>query len=222
MKYYVLILLLAISLGLNSQSFTTGFLPDLTLSYKANEVFKIVHKVESRYPSFDTDSETLKVNFERLDFQNFVERKVGLFSKISVGYQFRINYKDNNEHRLIQQIAWSDFLRGYRLGHRFRTDQTFSLGSLPEFRFRYRLKVQLPLQGQELDKGEYYISLSDEVLWSYQSPNRDFENRVVAKIGLYINDKNKIETGLDWRADGFFINNVEHQLWFALSWYKTL
>jgi len=222
MRFFLIILFLMSSFFSQSQSFTAGFMPDITLSYKANELYKIVHKLESRYPSYDTDTEIFKVNFERFDFQNFLERKLGLFSSVAVGYQFRINNIEDNEHRFIQQITWIDNLLNFRIGHRFRTDQTFFDSSIPEFRFRYRAKIQLPLQGQELDKGEYYLSLSDEVLLSYQSPDLGVDNRVVAKIGLYINDKNKVESGFDWRAEGFFLDNVEHQLWFAFSWYKSL
>lgn len=62
-----------------SQSFTSGLMPDITLSYKTSEDYKIIHRVESRFPSYNTDAESFKVMFERFDFQNFVERKIGLF-----------------------------------------------------------------------------------------------------------------------------------------------
>jgi hypothetical protein len=81
----------------------------------------------------------------------------------------------------------------------------------------------LPLQGQQLDPGEYYVTLSNELVWSYRSPDADLENRVVGKIGLYINDKNKIESGIEWRAEEFFLETgVNHQAWFCLSWYTAL
>jgi hypothetical protein len=222
MRLFLTIVLFLGYVSLKAQAFTAGLMPDMTLSYKLSENYSIVHKVESRYSGFETDRDQFDIDFERMDFQNFVERKIGLFSKFSIGYQFRINNLDKNEHRLIQQITWSDNLRSFRLGHRIRTDQTFSDTNLPEFRFRYRSKIQLPLQGQKIDQGEYYLSLSDEILFSYLSPDWDFENRVVAKLGFYINDKNKVETGLDWRLDGLLLNNPEHQLWFVMSWYKSL
>lgn len=206
----------------SSQAFTSGLLPDIVLSYKAGENYGIIHKLESRFPMYDSESKTGDIIFERLDFQNFLERKIGLFSKVAIGYQFRFNNNDFNEHRFIQQLTWSDNLRNFRLGHRIRADQTVSEGEAPEFRFRYRAKVQLPLQGQELDPGEYYLSLSDEVLSFFKSSDWGLDNRVVVKVGLYINDKNKIETGLDWRMEGFSTDTTEHSVWFALSWYKTL
>jgi len=103
-----------------------------------------------------------------------------------------------------------------------RSDQTYSRARKPEIRFRYRSGFQFPLQGQQLDAGEYYLSISDELVWSYRSPNADLENRVVAKLGLYINDKNKIEWGLEWRLEELFLEKVNHQLWVGLSWYKAL
>jgi hypothetical protein len=207
---------------MNAQAFTAGFLPDVVLSYKANESYSIIHKLESRFPTYDSNSKTGDLIFERLDFQNFLERKIGLFSKAAIGYQFRINNQEVNEHRFIQQFAWTTNFTSFRLGHRFRTDQTISEGASPEYRFRYRAKAQLPLEGIELDPGEYYLSVSDEVLSFFQSSDWGLDNRVVVRLGLYINDKNKVETGLDWRMEGFSTDSTEHSLWLALSWYKTL
>jgi hypothetical protein len=222
MRHLFLVIFLFSVLIVNAQSFTAGFLPDINLSYKVGEDYKIIHKIESRYPSFNDEDNKFKINFERLDFQNFVERKVALFSKLAVGYQFRINNSESSEHRFIQQFSWTDNLFNYRIGHRFRTDQTYSQSFSPEFRFRYRAEFQLPLQGRELDQGEFYLSISDEALSSIQSSDWDFDNRVVVKLGLYKNDNNKVESGFDWRAEGFLFDTTEHQIWLALSWYKTL
>lgn len=78
------------------------------------------------------------------------------------------------------------------------------------------------MQGQNLDDREFYLSFSDEVVSAVQSSEWDLENRVVAKLGFYINDKNKLESGLDWRIDGFLLNGIENQVWFAFSWFKAL
>ena len=218
---YIFIAFLCFS-SVHSQSFTSGLLPDIVLSYKLNENYGVIHKLESRLPVYDSESNSFEVNFERLDFQSFLERRIGLFSKAAMGYQFRINNTEDNEHRFIQQFTWSDNFKRFRLGHRLRADQTLTESNAPEFRLRYRAKIQLPLQGNELDPGEYYLSLADEVLSVFQSSDWGLDNRVVVRLGLYINDKNKVETGLDWRMEGFSTDNTEHSLWFALSWYKTL
>jgi hypothetical protein len=224
MKFIItLIFIFMMSGNLLAQDLTSGFLPNLTLSYKISEQYKIVHKLESRFPSYNDDNQKFDVNFERFDFQNYVERKIGLFSKLSVGYQLRFRTNNRYSHRTIQQFSWVTGTDKFRIGHRVRSDQTFSKDRKPEVRFRYRTGFQIPLQGQQLDPEEYYLSLSDELVWSYRSPNADLENRVVAKIGFYINDKNKVESGIEWRAEEFFLNTgVDHQVWLCFSWYKSL
>lgn len=217
-----IILMCSTILSVNSQNLTAGFLPNLTLSYKISEQYKFVHKLESRFPSYNDQDQQFNINFERFDFQNYIERKVGLFSKLSVGYQLRFRTENKYSHRTIQQFSWVSGFDKYRMGHRIRSDQTFSADRKPELRFRYRLGVQIPLQGQQLDQGEYYLSLSDELVWSYRSPDADLENRIVAKLGFYINDKNKIESGIEWRAEEFFLDGIKHQAWLCFSWYKSL
>lgn len=206
----------------SAQNLVAGFIPDFTLSYNVTEQYKLVHRVESRFPSFNDATNGIDVQFERLDIQNFIERNVGLFSKISLGYQYRIKDSAADEHRFIQQYSWTDKFSGFRIGHRLRSDQTYSRARKPEIRFRYRSGFQFPLQGQQLDPGEYYLFISDELVWSYRSPNADLENRVVAKLGFYINDNNKVEGGLEWRAEEMFLGSLKHQLWLGLSWYKAL
>lgn len=224
MRFFTaLIFILFTVRSITAQNLTAGFLPNLTLSYKVSEQYKFVHKLESRFPSYNDDEEKFDFNFERFDFQNYVERKVGLFSKISIGYQWRFRTENRYAHRSIQQFSWSTGFDKFRIGHRIRSDQTFSEDRKPEVRFRYRAGFQIPLQGQQLDPREYYLSLSDELVWSYRSPDADLENRINAKVGFYINDKNKIESGLEWRAEEFFLNTgVNHQMWFCLSWFKSL
>ncbi|NBC57968.1 MAG: DUF2490 domain-containing protein [Bacteroidetes bacterium] len=222
MRQFLIITFCLIGFLCSAQNVVAGFLPDFTLSYKVSEQYKIVHKLESRFPSYNDTSEDINVQFERLDMQNFIERKIGLFSKLSLGYQYRIKDSAADEHRFIQQFSWTDNLTAFRIGHRLRSDQTYSRARKPEIRFRYRSGFQFSLQGQQLDAGEYYLSISDELVWSYRSPNADLENRVVAKLGLYINDKNKIEWGLEWRLEELFLEKVNHQLWVGLSWYKAL
>lgn len=217
MRYFILFfLMLSMSYAQNLQS---GFLPNLTMSYSISENYKIVHKLESRFPSYNDREQQFNAEFERFDFQNYLERKIGLFSKLSVGYQLRFRTDNRYAHRTIQQLSWTDRLYGYRIGHRIRSDQTFSEDRKPEVRFRYRASFQIPLQGRQLDAGEYYLSLSDELVWSYRSPNADLENRINTGLGLYVNDKNKIETGIEWRAEEFFLEQVRHQLWLVFSWY---
>jgi hypothetical protein len=221
MRYCLILSSLFIYSISKCQNLQSGFLPNITLSYKVSENYKIVHKLESRFPSLNDRTNEFNPEFERFDFQNYLERKTGLFSKLSIGYQLRFRTENRYSHRTIQQFSWTSRFNNFRIGQRLRSDQTYSDDRKPEVRLRYRLSLQIPLQGLELDKGEYYLSFSDELVWSYRSPETDLENRINARLGLYINDKNKIETGLEWRAEQFFLDEITHQVWFVLSWYKS-
>jgi len=81
MRQFLIIIFCLIGFLCSAQNVVAGLLPDFTLSYKASEQYKIVHKLESRFPSYNDTSEDINVQFERLDMQNFIERKIGLFSK---------------------------------------------------------------------------------------------------------------------------------------------
>lgn len=219
--FYVILFLIFTFSRSFSQDFNSGLLPDLTFSYGINENYTYVQKFESRFTSYDNKNKDYTLEFERFDFQNFLERKTGLFSKIAIGYQYRIRNGIKNEHRSIQQFSWVSKIASLRIGQRLRSDQTFSSIEKPEFRMRYRAKFILPLQGRQLDIGEYYLKFSGELLWVNQNQNSDFENRFISKIGLYIDESNKIEWGFDWRIKSIFNHNSNHELWMGLSWYKS-
>lgn len=210
------------SAKISAQNFNSGFLPDITLSFKINETLSYINKSESRLRAYDDNNNEFKIKFERFDFQNFLQRKVGLYSKLAVGYQYRIRSGKADEHRSIQQFSWASKFSQIKLGQRIRSDQTFSSIEKPEYRMRYRSKMLIPLQGRQLDKNEYYLSISDELLWAFQNNLGRLENHIVFKIGFYINDKSKIEWGLDWRIQSLLSSNLKHQLWMGLSWYRSL
>lgn len=148
MRFFTAFIFILFNLGsITAQDLTAGFLPNFTLSYKVSEQYKFVHKLESRFPSYNDDEKKIDPNFERFDLQHYVERKIGLFSKLSIGYQLRFRTQNRYAHRTIQQFSWSTGFDKYRIGHRIRSDQTFSEDRKPEVRFRYRAGFQIPLQG---------------------------------------------------------------------------
>ena len=220
--FYALLFFVFIFSKSFSQNFNSGLLPDLTFSYGIDENNTYVQKFESRFTSYDNKDKDYTLEFERFDIQNFLERKTGLFSKVAIGYQYIIQNGIKNKHRSIQQFSWVSKIASLRIGQRLRSDQTFSSIEKPELRMRYRAKFLLPLQGQQLDFGEYYLKFSEELLWVNQNQNSGYENRFISKIGLYIDDSNKIEWGIDWRIKSFLDHNSNHKLWMGLSWYKSL
>ena len=223
--FAILILLKSFSLQAQNTRFSTGFFPEASLSYKVGKSFSLTHKVESQHGLFDKQSqlnEALDYNHLLTDLQTFVNKKISPFIKISIGYQYRIN-EGENTHRPIQQISILQRESRFRLGHRIRTDQTLFEEAKTLWRIRYRAKIQIPLQGFELDAGEKYINLSNEVIYMYQDGEDDLENRLAASLGFYFNDKNKLEIGFDYRTDDYLVDNrFRHRLWLKVGFYKSI
>ena len=88
--------------------------------------------------------------FRLSDQSLIVAKKVGLSSKLAAGYLLRIRGTEIFQ-RSIQQFSVVQRLSSMRLAHRFAADQTFGGGDPTEWRLRYRLGTELPLNGQEAD-----------------------------------------------------------------------
>lgn len=110
-------------------------------------------------------------------------------------------------------------LSGFRLAHRFLFDQTFSASEEPEFRLRYRITSELPLNGESVDPGEYYLKINNEYINSLQAMEYDLEIRLIPLIGYDISERFKIETGLDYRVNSFLTNNTRHSYWMTLNFF---
>ena len=203
--------------------FTAGLFPEAQLSYKLKK-FSITHKIESQHGMFDAQrlNEELKYAHPLTDLQTFIGRRINPFAKIDIGYQYRIE-EGENTHRPIQQISLNKQRIFFREGHRVRTDQTFFKAEPMLWRARYRYLAQIPLQGRTLDNGENYLTISNELIYMYQSGEDDLENRAVIMLGFYVNDKTKWEVGLDHRTDDYLVDDrFRTRLWLKFGFYKSL
>ena len=226
MKYVYLAAFLFLCLNLKAQNdrFIFGFFPEASLKYNISENYSVTHKLESQHGLFDSNrlNDELEYEHSLTDLQTFLGRKLSPFLKADIGYQYRIE-EGENTHRTIQQVSILQRGSFYRIGHRFRIDQTFFKEESLLFRARYRIKGQIPLQGRELDPGENYLTVSNELIYMIQSSEDDLENRLTAAYGFYIDDKNKIEVGLDYRTDDYLVKDrFRHRLWFKFGYYKSL
>src|SRR3546814_11063084 len=75
-------------------------------------------------------------------------------------------------HRFIQQLSIAQNALGLRIGHRFRTDQTFEKESATRYRLRYRLSAEKALNGQNVDPGELYLVANNEYLQTRSEERR--------------------------------------------------
>ncbi len=202
-------------------TFQVGCLPSINFNYKLKNDWALNFKIESRQllqrGTFNDDSDK---NYEYVltDYSFIAAKKVGLNSRLSGGYLFRFR-GGNAIHRLIQQYTVTQKLPLLRLAHRVVADQTFSPREATEFRLRYRLAVELPLNGQSADPKEFYLKISNEYLNSIQNADYDLEIRFVPLLGYAITEKHKIEVGLDYRINSFLNQYARHSFWTSLNWF---
>ncbi|MBK7428278.1 MAG: DUF2490 domain-containing protein [Saprospiraceae bacterium] len=187
-KYLIpVLMLLLFHCDVYSQStYQFGALPSLNLNRKLDNDWSLNAKLESRQLfrrgeiNGNTDNE---YDYILTDFSLIAAKKVGLNSRIAAGYLIR--FEDAEVfHRFIQQYVIIQKMSGYRLAHRLLSDQTFSKAEKPEIRFRYRITAEIPLNGESVDPGEFYLKLNNEYINSFQAMEYDLEIRLIPLLGF--------------------------------------
>ncbi len=158
---------------------------------------------------------------DRTDVQMFISHKLTLFKNLTAGAQYRIE-EGVNTFRTIQQISFLVLMEHLRIGHRIRADQTFLPDATDQYRIRYRFSVEKPLQGLDLNPGEIYIILSDELIYSYEPGESDMENRLNVALGFLLNSKNKLQIGIDFRTDKILKPGNRNRAWLKMGWYTNI
>lgn len=213
-------LLLLISVNLVAQKeINAGLLPKINLSSKLGENLKLVSSLESRQLLLETNKSDYQ--YVLSDLTNIFSYKLSVKNSLNMGYTLRIIDKQAI-NRFIQQFNHIQNLGQQRLGHRFGIDQTFGGGDDFTFRSRYRLSFEKALQGTQIDPREFYIKLSNEYLAAFSKNETEFEARLGSFIGYEINDKNRIETGIDYRLSDFVSKNTSNNFWLGIVYYTSL
>jgi hypothetical protein len=216
----VLLCWLAIPVGVFAQStYQLGILPAVNFNKQLKKDWSFNARIESRQLFLRGEKRGLAekdYNYVLTDVSVIAAKKVGLNSRIAGGYLIRFEEGDLF-HRFIQQYTLVQKLSGFRLAHRLVSDQTISKIESPEIRFRYRITAEIPLNGQSLDVKEFYLKLNHEYLNSFQASQYDFEVRLVPLLGYDIARHFKIETGIDYRVNGFLNNRTRHSYWFPIN-----
>ncbi|RMB63281.1 DUF2490 domain-containing protein [Dokdonia sinensis] len=205
-------------------TYEVGAIPEFNLGVKLSEVWKMdvefAPRIEAFSGDFDGNSET-DIFFDLLDVTSVLNRTVGVDAKAGMGYLARFE-RERVVHRFLQQYSFTNPHYGYRLGHRFRIDQTFRPDEKFEFRARYRLSSDISLNGEFIDPGEIYIKLGNEYIGSWQDGDSDLEIRVVPSLGYYFDDAHKLELGVDYRIDSFLNATASHRFWLSVGYYLSL
>lgn len=117
--------------------------------------------------------------------------------------------KDFTEHRIFQMITLSDKISKFELSHRFVLEQRFvGRYTKPELtveddylflnRFRYMLRVQMPLKGSEITNRTPYLAAYNEIFIGFGTnvnENVFDQNRIGLLLGYKFNNNFRIEGG---------------------------
>jgi hypothetical protein len=220
MNHRILIFLffLIIPSGILSQSVTElGFLPSLNINKKLPRDWSVNFKTESRQSLYKKDFD---YNYVLTDVSLIVAKRIGVNTSIAAGYLMRID--DNSIiSRSIQQLSLVKRYSGFALSHRFSADQTFKHEEGIDFRFRYRVSSEIPLEGHALDPKEFFVKLSNEYLASFHLQEFDLEIRGAGFIGYALSPSSKLELGIDFRTDSFLNDDPRKRFWIGFNIYQT-
>tara|TARA_B100000965_G_scaffold406338_1_gene444731 strand:- start:432 stop:1121 length:690 start_codon:yes stop_codon:yes gene_type:complete len=206
-------------------SFQSGILPAINLNRSINELYALNLKVETReqFRAGFVHTDPMRMHEHLLtDFTLIGSRKVGLSEKINLGYLLRLR-QGERIHRIIQQFSFISRLRNFNLGHRLVSDQTFAPEEPAVFRLRYRMSMELPLDGEKADPGEFYVKVNNELIQTWQRSNAPLtEYRFGPFLGYFMSNTHKVEVGLDYRNQSILIAPTRHSYWLSLNWFFNL
>jgi hypothetical protein len=225
LRLFCVLALIQIIPATHAQSiYQVGVLPSLNFNLKLKNGWSLNTKIESRQRfTIGTINGEARNQYKYIltDLSFIAAKKVGLNSRLAGGYMMRFA-EGELYHRFIQQYVIVHQLTGFRLSHRFSGDETFSEGDAPEFRLRYRISAEIPLNGEAVDPGEFYFKISNEYLNSWQAGEYDLEIRAVPLLGFDFTDNFKSETGLDYRISSFLNGNTKQIFWVALNFFLEI
>ena len=201
-----------------------GALPTININKKLGNQWKVNFKTEARQTFSEglfAERDTYTYQYVHTDLSLLAATKIGLNNGLAFGYLARIK-DDGFAYRFIQQFTITRRVAGYRLAHRFVSDWTFDQEEDMELRLRYRVSLELPLSGQDVDPKECYLKVNNEYLNGFQGGEYDLETRIIPLLGYLITDSNKVELGVDFRVDGFVDENTRNRFWVAINWFVVL
>ncbi|MCT8339558.1 DUF2490 domain-containing protein [Flavobacteriaceae bacterium TK19130] len=143
-----------------------------------------------------------------LSFSQNTTYEIGFYGKVSAGIMYRFNtigpVDESNELRTIQQYSYGKQYNSIRLVHRVRSEQRIkSTGTA--HRFRYRLSIDLPLNGEQLNAKEFYFAASVESLLTVASRDTpEWDQRITAGLGRELTSKTRLQVDVQYRFDDYF------------------
>jgi len=208
----------------NAQSsYQFGLLPTLNVNKKFKNRWKVNLKLESRQilkEGIIQEKNNFDYQYALTDIALVASKKIGLNNAFAFGYLIRFR-EERVIHRSIQQFSLVKKYANFRMAHRFASDQSFEKNEDAQYRLRYRMAFEFPLNGQAIDTKEFYLKINNEYLNIFQNKNHDLEVRLVPLLGYVITDSNKIELGLDQRVNSFLDGDGRFRFWIKINWFVS-
>lgn len=161
-------------------------------------------------------SDTFGLTDNSFNGKHYKSRQQQAYFQTGLNYKFRPNlnlslghiYQRNNpvdtdfvnEHRIFEQVTYSHSMDEKQFTHRFRFEQRF-IDEREEHEFKTRLRYQVglnfPLQGRQLDPGEWYFNCYNEFYFSTSGDRYAFysDDWAYAGLGYQTLEWGKLEAG---------------------------
>lgn len=173
------------------------------------------HKVAAGYSqnfsvmdrSFIYNSEELQLKVRNLDLSHLSNFRLKDRQSISFGllYRFRHNFDENknDELRFTEQYLINHGTKRLQYWHRLQSEQRL-MQSFTVHRFRYRLELAYPLQGESLEIGETYLLGSSESFLSIANSSvPKYDQNIKCTLGWFLMNNAKLQTGLEYRFQDY-------------------
>ncbi len=204
-----------------SQRVESGLLPSLNINKKLPSDWSLNLRLESRQQLSDSEDPDAGYAYLLTDMALAGAKKISANTTLAGGYLIRIR-PGANANRFFQQITWVRRYPGLALGHRISTDQTLASGEATVWRLRYRLASEIPLSGQSLDAGEFFLRLGNEYLNALEAGQYELELRGLVFPGYAVGSNSKLELGLDYRLGDLLSGKPENTFWIGLNYFISL
>lgn len=217
MRNFCLALLFVAPALLSAQgTITRIWEPSVTHSHSLNDFWRVTGQLTA-YQSMD--------RLERVEASVMPLRRLSPRATAGLGYLNRIGTPFEStsaiEHRFVLQYGYQHPWSRHQVSHRFRVEERVrESGNV--HRFRYRLSLRSPLQGERLDPKEVYLLTQNEGLASYSENPFSGENRISVHLGYLLPNRQRFEIGLQHRAERLFTDSdVGHVALLSTVWHFT-
>ncbi len=194
----------SVSFAASYESF--GVVPFISIGKSLNQKFDLnfYHSDTFNLTQREFQKKEFKSRVQQFYFQTSLGYKLLPDINLALGHIYQRNnpldVDFSNEHRLFEQVTFSQHFDEKQVTHRFRFEQRFiDEREKTEFktRLRYQLGANFPLQGRQLDPGEWYFNCYNEFYFSTTGERNTFfsDDWIYAGAGYQTTDWGKFEIG---------------------------